>query len=147
MSEPREDAIRTRLETATPGPWVYGGLIGSPGEPLRHYVLGGLERGGDGVDRCLIVSLSTEFAADDSGLDKNQRFIAAAPTDVAWLLTELERVRAERDAAEQRHLQELSTLDALRHDAEVWVSRLQEALREMTARYGRPATESGGPFL
>ena len=76
---------------------------------------------------------------------------------IAYLLTELERVRAERDAARADAARFEEALAAMsRHAAaqafeadklRAEVSRLQEALRELTARYGRPAAESGGPFL
>lgn len=83
---PRLDDIRARLNAATPGPWKYGGMIGDPGKPLAHFVTNAK---GD------IVSLSTDFAADYAGLDKDQRFIASAPEDIAFLLALVEEKETE----------------------------------------------------
>lgn len=81
--------IRERVEAATPGPWAYGGMIGDPGELLAHFV-----RNAKGD----IASYSERFAADYAGLDKDQRFIAAARSDVPRLLDEIASLqRALRD--------------------------------------------------
>jgi len=74
-------AIRRRLEAATPGPWRHReGFIESAGEP------------GD--------LLAVTLQRSEEGLNAlpglaNAEFIAHAPTDVARLLDELERVRTE----------------------------------------------------
>lgn len=78
--EARIAEIWGRVQRASQGPWEYGGMIGDPGAPLAHFVK---NANGD------IVSLSREFAADYAGLDKDQRFIAAARGDIPFLLDAL----------------------------------------------------------
>lgn len=53
---------------ATPGPWRYGGMIGDPGSPLRHFIE-------DAEGRPF--AFSEEFAADYAGLDRPFLYIAA----------------------------------------------------------------------
>ncbi len=84
-------AIRKRLEVATLGPWKYGGTIGDPGRPLRHYVKNGAGR---------INLLSEEFAVDYAGLEKDLIFSAHARTDITALLEYVGELERTKDALE-----------------------------------------------
>jgi hypothetical protein len=84
----RIDAIKARLEAATPGPWKW----------VEHF---------DRLDRlenesgAVVVGFWTVYA-DDAGLDVpdlDMEFIAHSRDDVSHLLRECERLRAELNTA------------------------------------------------
>lgn len=98
-------AIKTRLEAATPGPWIYGSWSGQchlnhhphgQGECIYTYTLQD--------ESC--VSLPKEnreligWNAYRTILNKQDaQFIANAPTDIANLIAEIERLQAKQDVA------------------------------------------------
>ena len=90
----RVDAIRARLNAATPGPWEFvpgrfGGIkytfTGWDGEPAQDYVISETYDG--------------ELVGERPG---NAELIANAPADLAWLLEQLEAAQARAAAAEAR---------------------------------------------
>ncbi len=74
-----KEAIKARLEAATPGPWKYVPCTGEYGEAASAI---------DGAHDC-VVEPDSFLLADDA------EFIAHAPTDIANLLEEVERLEAE----------------------------------------------------
>jgi len=67
-------AIEARLKAATPGPWEWDGeILSSPDNDVYNHIL----------------SLFPKA-------EKNYRFIANAPTDLALLIAEVKRLEAER---------------------------------------------------
>lgn len=95
----RIEEIRERWEKVTPGPWALDPAFWSPpswGEAM-HYrrVVHGEPNRISGIRRPLF---STNGAADGSEQATQNHHdaaaVAAAPDDVAWLLAEIERVKA-----------------------------------------------------
>lgn len=102
MSEIAErlDAIQTRLDAATPGPWVHGGMdsMHSKYEVARWVTtadVGDTICDMDGLAR----SQNERHAKDDGGADAE--FIAAAPSDVAFLLNLARKQQAQLDAVRE----------------------------------------------
>lgn len=114
----RRAEIEARLAAATPGPWD----CGADGAPVEEQVAGYavmLSRGGPALHVvCAGRTWAEVCAAAEAagpGVDAGNKFpaitgngptsaanaalIAAAPTDLRWLLDELARVDAERDTA------------------------------------------------
>jgi hypothetical protein len=111
MPEPVNlDAIKKRLEAATPGPWPFTGNVG--GKLVTELV------------RALVddPTVTTRY-------DGDRRLIANAPTDIAALVAEVERLRAEmvplveyermRRIADEQHDKLMSALSALSELAEM----------------------------
>lgn len=93
MTDEELQAIRTRAEAATPGPWTEGAGTVAGGE-VRELVIGP-----DG--RTIIAMAYGGFGHPMPDCTREDRaFIAAARTDVPALLAEVERLRAERDEVE-----------------------------------------------
>jgi hypothetical protein len=101
------EAIKARLAAATPGPWYDHNpdddycmnaytVTNSPVEPD----VGVDERTNDHKHIIALTLLQTPRVAchEDSRWEENARFIAHAPTDIAALLAEVERVTTERDS-------------------------------------------------
>lgn len=80
--------IRARLEAATPGPWVWERQFDSPGE---HWIAADNHQ-------CVRVTARHDGVSSSSTrcvrADANAALIASAPTDLAYLLGEVERLRA-----------------------------------------------------
>lgn len=97
------DAIKARVEAATPGPWwaenlasptMDGSSERGPTWKVKYGLPGGRLNSGPGHDK--------ETAA----------FIAHARSDVPWLIEQLEEARAERDALLDHEFAELADLRA-----------------------------------
>ena len=78
--------IRTRLEAATPGPWVRG----QNGPIWNSRVYGPANHGAESGPLCDTLGIQ-----NPERRTANRDFIAHAPTDIRALLTEIERLRAE----------------------------------------------------
>jgi len=96
--------IRARLHAATPGPWL----------DAEHYVWGG-------DPRFMVV--------EHAPCRTDARFISHAPTDIAWLLDEVEEARKatavairQRDDASATHRRHIALLSRYAHHAsDCWV--------------------------
>ena len=117
-------AIRARLEAATRAPWFAGKVM------IDDYDLSCITIGPFEADEHYEDTIC-EVHAQEHNNESNAALIAHAPTDIAALLAEVERLRKfESDA--------LSTLDAYQHmyaralraEAKViaWVSKEQQVL-------------------
>jgi hypothetical protein len=89
LSEERLAEIRARLENATPGPWEWEGTDGS------------LSLLKAGEDRMVLAVSRCDSCWKSQGrcwhpVDEDAVFIAHAPEDLAALLAEVDRLRAER---------------------------------------------------
>ena len=85
------EPIKERLAAATPGPWDFHVLPQSVGITVAtiHSEQGPRET-------CWTADLPPEIGG--MGTEKDAEFIAHAPEDIAALVAEVERLRAERDA-------------------------------------------------
>lgn len=85
LSEQRLSEIRARLKAATPGPWMLSEAKYSvPGEVVVSDV--------DGDFRSILTIRADDVPVVDK--DDDAAFIVNAPTDIADLLAEVERLRA-----------------------------------------------------
>lgn len=116
------DAIKGRLEQATPGPWHQG----------PHYRADIESRYGR-VAECGVTRGQQAVA--------NAAFIAHAPEDIADLLAEVERLRQERDRYE--NAQCVTCAKDLDAAAESTVARLREALTTLIGHARRLAPSFG----
>lgn len=84
------DAIKARLAAATPGPWEWSV------RPKRHMLIHRFsERGHLTV---LETEGDSEYAEYPCANEADRAFIEHAPSDIAALIAEVERLRAERAA-------------------------------------------------
>lgn len=99
MTEQRRNEIRARLEAATPGPWNYDPRVGCVA------VYSGEKRNCLATDEPFIYYKPGVRVRDGWETDPQHRsdaaLIAHAPTDLADLLAEVERLREVLDAARQ----------------------------------------------
>jgi len=107
MTDPRIAAIRARLEAATKGPWEkrpwhVAGQKSPPkwsiSAPGRHIAMVGNANG----------QTKPAWEADAD-------LIAAAPTDLAWLVGEVERLTAERDGLRASLIRACNATDGACH--------------------------------
>ena len=92
------EAIRKRLERATPGPWF---VAEQPFDDRSTAVYGDNKaqvsidpHGARFIADCDVTMEWTEGEPDQSVFDRaNARFIANAPTDIAYLLATVEKLR------------------------------------------------------
>lgn len=100
-SSQRLQEIQSRLDAATPGPWVYepSDAIDCVPEINVHYVSDQVSVADDDPPLCSLM------------FEENARFIANAPEDIAWLIQEHHRLTAriaylegwKQNAEENRH--------------------------------------------
>ena len=83
-----KDAIKARLEAATPGPWREGRHVGVVVCDTRTFRYESLE------DEARDVEYYGGYPICESALSKDRDLIAHAPTDIADLLAEVERLEA-----------------------------------------------------
>lgn len=132
--------IQRRLEAATPGPWHAGHLSDDNHICNCPWVFAEGYMGS-------VCTINHEEKADDPGLSEaksNQRFIAHAPEDVAWLLAQLQaataaRATAEAEAAGLRH-----TVSSL----ENWLTQKREEAEQrwVSVEDGLPEEEPAGTW-
>lgn len=132
-SATRIDEIRTRVEAATSGPWCNDGAEIYQGIEFEYHA----------------EWIGETCRTDGDGGTADACFMAHARDDVPWLLTEVNRLTAERDALQQR-LDAVSELcDREEHNAKRWehptpvpdwVPVVRRATRGGIA-VARPATE------
>ena len=102
------DEIKARLEAATPGPWVSddSNIFSVPLGKMRHDLfmerMGGKEiphpddmngYKGSGHPLGFIATTTQEY----DNFENNEDFIANAPADIAFLLSEIERLTEKSD--------------------------------------------------
>ena len=130
MDAERLTEIRERWAAATPGPWCHRHANdGVKRTPLPEVCSEGAARG----DWCPTVA-STSY---DEAI-ANAAAIAAAPTDIADLLAEVERLRVTMEVAIEHY--DLMLEDGF-HDCEAWEEvrdRLVRAIRGSEIEGGEP---------
>lgn len=96
----RKDAIRARIDAATPGPWFVVGLPWNAGTP---FVVAGHEDPHYGTFVADLENLAAEVMDDDARLARNEvadaEFIAHAREDVEALLNDVEFLEGEAKRA------------------------------------------------
>ena len=93
----RRAAIEARLAAATPGPWSFHILpqpVGITAATIHS------EHGPR--ETCWTVDLPPEIGG--MGTDKDAELIAHAPSDLAALLAEVERLRGQNEAVREHHV-------------------------------------------
>lgn len=85
------DAIRGRLEAATPGPWTTGGIFDPRGPNPKQSVWGPTAPG-----------MQSGVLVVDRAPKADATLIAHAPADIAALLDEVDRLTADRTADRER---------------------------------------------
>lgn len=97
--------IKARLEKATPGPWTYkGGILGNKYLDQNPGIF---------LDRSIEPPIN------------NIEFISHAPTDIAALVAEVERLRAFIDVQERIVFAQLSDVNALKAQNEKYRAALE----------------------
>ena len=94
----RFEDIKERLEKATPGPWGYGGSIrGKDKFNNQDFVVSETTKvRHQGEEKDKLICLSPNFESRGfSNEDNNMVFISSAPSDIQWLIEEVERLRVE----------------------------------------------------
>ena len=91
MTDTRIDEIKARCDNATPGAWEYGGIdfIFHANNPIASIRGWSYLPSMVGAEKAVVQ------------MDNNAEFIAHARDDIPYLLSELERVTAERDALKE----------------------------------------------
>ena len=86
----RLDEIKARLEAATPGPWVSddSNIFSVPLGKMRH--MGKMRHKGS----CRPLGFIATTTQGYDNFENNEDFIANAPADIAFLLSEIERLKA-----------------------------------------------------
>lgn len=98
MADDRIDAIRQRLEAATPGPWRYR----TTSEPAEHWVRG------EASEVALVGGYFDLSEADELALpvphdsEPDAELIANAPADIEFLLGEVSRLQGELAMAREQ---------------------------------------------
>jgi len=94
------EPIKSRLAAATPGPWRAQEFDSYPGDE-GSAIVGGYSVG------LVAYAVRPDFGAasgyDEAQCDRDATFIAHAPTDVAALIAEVERLRGQIDAVKKIH--------------------------------------------
>jgi hypothetical protein len=104
-NEKRIAEIRARLNAATPGPWVEddGNVFDDATSKARYdAIIAKID--GRPYDDAAVRKLGLVATCDQAweNFDNNALFIAHAPADIAFMLSEVERLRAEiRDDGEK----------------------------------------------
>lgn len=102
------DAIKTRAEAATKGPWAYDGSYVETVAPFDLHRFDAM----------------SETVARIDLLDEDGEFIAAARTDIPALIAEVERLRGIVDRVRELHPYEVIELHES-HGEEAWCPECQ----------------------
>ena len=90
------EEIKERLERATPGPWRYGGYIrGKDKFNSQDFVVSETAKvrcRGEEEEKLVCLSPNYESKGFSNG-ENDMVFIANAPSDIEWLIEEVERLQ------------------------------------------------------
>ena len=103
----RLDEIQARLEAATPGPWGVMKLPSTHPDAGKPYVYTRNDVYPEGHVQDVFGGVVCIFSNGDPDWPHqvNAELVANAPTDIAWLLDEIERQRGELDTMARLYLQ------------------------------------------